>query len=75
MHSLDTWKQWATGRNIDPDQLGHTVRHLEQSESWGHPALAEPLHTWIKQKGLALPPRTIEHDTPSVEQPGLDIGF
>jgi conjugative relaxase-like TrwC/TraI family protein len=75
MQALDTWKQWATGRNTDPNQLGHTARHLEHSDTWGHAALAQPLNTWIKQQGLALPPRTIEHTAPRVERPGLEIGF
>ncbi len=75
MHALDTWKQWATGRNTDPNQLGRAARHLQHSDTWGHPALAELLNTWMKQQGLALPPRSIEHPTQRVERPGLDIGL
>lgn len=45
--ALDTWKHWATGQKIWPEQLADAVDVLHHTDRADHTALAAPLaHGW-----------------------------
>ena len=67
---LDTWQNWAVGRDIPTEQLVDAVTALNDSGHPGEVALGEPLLDWMTQRGITIEPRTAQ-----IEPPGLDIGL
>jgi hypothetical protein len=70
VEALDTWKNWALGRNVTTEQLVDAATALHDPSRSHHVALGEPLLDWINQHGI-----TIEPSRPQIEPPGLDIGL
>ena len=73
--ALDTWKHWATGHKVSPEQLADAVDVLHHTDRADHTALAAPLATWMDQHDFTPQRPSIELDVPRIEPPGLDIGF
>ncbi len=78
LDTLDTWQQWATGKNPSPDALVDAAHQLERTGG-DHARLARPLAAWIDQhdlapRGSATPQKHIEPQ-PRPDPPGLDIGL
>jgi hypothetical protein len=70
VEALDTWKNWALGRNVTTEQLVDAATALHDPSRPDHVALGEPLLDWMNQHGI-----TIEPSTPQIEPPSLDIGL
>lgn len=78
LDALDTWHQWATGKNLSPTALVNAAHQLQRTGG-DHALLASPLAAWIDQNDLtprqpAPPQRHIEPPL-RPEPPGLDLGF
>lgn len=78
LDALDTWHQWATGKNPSPEALVGAAHQLERTGG-DHASLAPPLTAWIDQHDLAphrpaTPPKHIEPQL-RPQPPGLDIGL
>jgi hypothetical protein len=70
-----TWKRWATGHEVSPEQFTDAVDALHNSDRADHTALAAPLATWMDQHHLAPQRPSVEFVAPRLERLGLEIGF
>jgi conjugative relaxase-like TrwC/TraI family protein len=78
LDALDTWQQWATGKNPSPTALINAARRLQHTG--GHHAhLARPLASWIDEHDLAprqpAPPQRHIEQPLRPEPPGLELGL
>jgi conjugative relaxase-like TrwC/TraI family protein len=75
VHALDTWRHWATGHNVSPEQLADAVDILHHTDRADHAALAAPVATWMAEHNLTPQRPYVEFDGPWLERPGLEIDF
>jgi hypothetical protein len=73
--ALETWKRWATGHEVSPEQLVDAVDVLHHTDRADHTALAATLATWMDQHHLAPQRPSVEIAAARLERPGLEIGF
>ena len=70
VETLHTWHDWATGRDVTPDQAIGLAAELSTMAEPCIAALAEPLDSWLGNRGIEPPShaRGLEH-------PGRDFGI